>query len=670
MGGVSIIHRFEGRLSDQLFIRARATSAAPSYFKAFRSTRNKRVYLDGALYHNNPVQVADLERRLIWPDTAGLPPDILLSIGTSCNQSITNKARNSLQEPSFSLPDIERESRSRMGKLITLMRNRVGDILNTEITWLRFMSAAVRGDEDDKKRYQRINPDIKEEPPKLDDKDQRRRLQLLVQRLLKDGTLKRQISSVARQLIASCFYVEITQMPTNIQEFDTFVSGMTLLSFSETELILKAQIQCKFPSDSQEIRNLGENLKNVTTQNFQPYFAIGEKDSGSTPSKIILTLDIIQKMTTNASFNVGLVQIPITSETAIASVCLSLISGEEHPISGFPRSLKAQKATKGEYASQNHHNLKSNRHTRTASSLYPVVSPGTLSHRKRFFELRGEKDTQADESSGIVLPELHQLPRDAKLPIFRFVQGRIASFADRGEEVPLKLKILAEATECSNDQSTPEEPSDDQSSAKESLDDKPADDEMNNQKTNYRGGPYGTILHTACVVGNKWVAELQIKSGVDVNAVDDHGWTASMIAKAQNHPKCAKLFSEHTLTKRVKTSHEVLPPTGLIESEPNSCVKISMDLQKVKLVEYHPSLQKRIQVRANHPIPPGALNFYYEITILKNGPLGYVKFSSSPPHSNPMKSASLVLACADQKRPAGVCQAGRLRPGDIMETME
>ena len=75
--------------------RARATSAAPTYFKSFRSARNGRGYLDGALYHNNPVHVADLERRLIWPETEDSTPDLLLSIGTSRNDAIIDAVQQS-----------------------------------------------------------------------------------------------------------------------------------------------------------------------------------------------------------------------------------------------------------------------------------------------------------------------------------------------------------------------------------------------------------------------------------------------------------------------------------------------------------------------------------------------------------------------------------------------
>ena len=67
----------------QIWEAASATSAAPSFFKPFKSTTApSKKYLDGALYHNNPASVANHERKFLWPDVAENPPDILLSLGT------------------------------------------------------------------------------------------------------------------------------------------------------------------------------------------------------------------------------------------------------------------------------------------------------------------------------------------------------------------------------------------------------------------------------------------------------------------------------------------------------------------------------------------------------------------------------------------------------------
>lgn len=70
---------------------AAATSAAPSYFKPFIHARTSRTFLDGAIYHNNPVWIVHRERKLLWPDVADKPPDIFLSIGTGQGSDLDQK---------------------------------------------------------------------------------------------------------------------------------------------------------------------------------------------------------------------------------------------------------------------------------------------------------------------------------------------------------------------------------------------------------------------------------------------------------------------------------------------------------------------------------------------------------------------------------------------------
>jgi hypothetical protein len=86
-------------LGLKIWEAAAATSAAPSFFKPFKCEANGRHYLDGALYHNNPVKVANHERRLLWPDIAENPPDIILSIGTGKNGLILDQEVKRETEP-------------------------------------------------------------------------------------------------------------------------------------------------------------------------------------------------------------------------------------------------------------------------------------------------------------------------------------------------------------------------------------------------------------------------------------------------------------------------------------------------------------------------------------------------------------------------------------------
>jgi predicted acylesterase/phospholipase RssA len=73
---------------------ARATSAAPTYFKPFHHEVSKQTYSDGGICHNNPVAIAEDERKLIWPAQQDEEPDIVVSIGTMhCPKEKDNPAR-------------------------------------------------------------------------------------------------------------------------------------------------------------------------------------------------------------------------------------------------------------------------------------------------------------------------------------------------------------------------------------------------------------------------------------------------------------------------------------------------------------------------------------------------------------------------------------------------
>lgn len=92
--------RFENPdLELQVHEAAAATSAAPGFFKHFYHDRSKRMFLDGALYHNNPAHVANTERKLLWPDVADSHPDILLSLGTGTCAAIGQETNDHQEAP-------------------------------------------------------------------------------------------------------------------------------------------------------------------------------------------------------------------------------------------------------------------------------------------------------------------------------------------------------------------------------------------------------------------------------------------------------------------------------------------------------------------------------------------------------------------------------------------
>ncbi|KAF2096172.1 FabD/lysophospholipase-like protein [Rhizodiscina lignyota] len=205
----------------------RAASAAPGYFKPFVKKETQEGYLDGALYHNNPVRVAYHESKLLWLDVAEYQPDILLSIGTGHNGEETTGTAEPYERRwrrAEIISDIivtpsprERKFRlaewikgTELGQSLSVMINRVDNILNSDQAWEDFKKDVLPSkNSPDSRRYQRINPKLGFRPPNLDDKRQLDLLQATVRvKLQEEERYLKKISRVAHQLVASSFYFE------------------------------------------------------------------------------------------------------------------------------------------------------------------------------------------------------------------------------------------------------------------------------------------------------------------------------------------------------------------------------------------------------------------------------------------------------------------------------
>lgn len=195
MGGVrgTINSPIEQHLT---FSSARATSAAPTYFKPLCHNASNQTYVDGAVYHNNPIQIADKERKLIWPNMKDEYPDILVSIGTAFN----SKPRTTSEVSSTPRSGILSHGKS----LYKIAKNHIESSLNSEKTWETYLSILPLP-YPAKSRYVRLNPRIIEDPPGLDEVHRMHYIRDVTRDQFKDDDRVRQ---VALQLIASSFYFE------------------------------------------------------------------------------------------------------------------------------------------------------------------------------------------------------------------------------------------------------------------------------------------------------------------------------------------------------------------------------------------------------------------------------------------------------------------------------
>jgi len=324
---------------------AAATSAAPSYFKPFEHAPTKRTYLDGAIYHNNPVRLVHRERKLLWPDVADRDPDILLSIGTSQNSAILRRSLSS-EAPSdrtyngSKATEHARGTRSRkrtfprMRQMFATMHNRIDSILDAELAWKEFCKDVANADEsmNEASRYIRINPDIGYNPPGLDDVRMFGRLQRDVRRELRSADGRAQTARVALMLVASSFYYERTG---HVQ------------SEADGTFTCTGQIYCKFEDGSPYLRGLGDFFMNQQTSNFRPYFQVGH-DSGGLQN-VAVSLDV-SRMKEMASFRIDTPVIRTQKKDELVTITLHLRSPDLPPakyhISGFPRVVMEEPQVK------------------------------------------------------------------------------------------------------------------------------------------------------------------------------------------------------------------------------------------------------------------------------------------------------------------------------------
>jgi predicted acylesterase/phospholipase RssA len=79
-----LIRSYRRRAIDNLYDHikiweaARATSAASTFFEPITIGKKGQKFIDGGLKYNNPIEMADMESRALWPDDERM----IISIGT------------------------------------------------------------------------------------------------------------------------------------------------------------------------------------------------------------------------------------------------------------------------------------------------------------------------------------------------------------------------------------------------------------------------------------------------------------------------------------------------------------------------------------------------------------------------------------------------------------
>jgi predicted acylesterase/phospholipase RssA len=203
---------------------ARATSAAPTYFRPFVNSRTQEAFLDGAVLHNNPVRIANYESKLLWTDAEDLHPDILLSLGTGYHDvdadysgetppSHARKLRRKTADQASPAVNKKRsvafKGFSEVESWVKIFKTRVESILDAELTWRDFRNDVVgKSSPIAAERYIRFNVRTKGPVPKMDDKNQLGPLKTEASNALNAPENRSVVETIAHRLVASSFYFE------------------------------------------------------------------------------------------------------------------------------------------------------------------------------------------------------------------------------------------------------------------------------------------------------------------------------------------------------------------------------------------------------------------------------------------------------------------------------
>ncbi|KAM0713999.1 hypothetical protein Q7P37_010963 [Cladosporium fusiforme] len=297
---------------------ARATSAAPTYFRALCHEQSKQVLWDGGVYNNNPINIAERERKLIWTDLAEQEPDVVVSIGTLfCSKIETRRTARWTSSPNGIVAHFK--------FLAKMASDHLHTSLDSQRTWEDFIGSR-RPAVHDKQRYVRLNPELDSQPPKMDEVDQLGYLEEVTRYCIGgDEKLKR----LARQLVATCFYFEVV--------------GDAREDAIGTSFEVDGFFHCRF-TERADIEGLGKLIRRFASAGHMPYFHItGTTAETVTEQEIMLDDRTIHRMTTSRGmvppFRMREVTIRATNKAAKTNISLCFTKGILFPVSGFPRCL-------------------------------------------------------------------------------------------------------------------------------------------------------------------------------------------------------------------------------------------------------------------------------------------------------------------------------------------
>ncbi|KAL6411018.1 hypothetical protein AUP68_07453 [Ilyonectria robusta] len=320
--------------------RARATSAAPLYFSPFSHEGTKQVYLDGGLWHNNPIRIADSEVKVIWPGDKHAHPDMILSIGTGFHKTELNASNGAQlyleQVVNESIPEASRSSKSKsfVYGIAEIGMSQFIRSLNSERIWHEWLQARAPGAEFES-RYRRLNVEFN----KVVSMDNTSDATIDTCRDAVKGISEKTFQSVADQLIASCFFFRVDKESMHTDSKGSYECcgkiSMADSFFWSLPDYCTGVIECRLQPES--VKLLGEHFENLPRK---PYFIIKETHAKYAES-VSIDSNILKTMRGEGSFRMTR-DLRVTSELAETEIFLNTRDTQKpgFQISGFPRRVK------------------------------------------------------------------------------------------------------------------------------------------------------------------------------------------------------------------------------------------------------------------------------------------------------------------------------------------
>lgn len=284
--------------------------------------------MDGALLHNNPIQIAIEEaRRLAIERNLHARPDIVLSLGTGQSKdqpAPEDWARDfgSSGHIKFTAKGLhQRQKLSLLPMLFTIVKHQLKMNLDCEKRFEQVRQEYTK-DSEASRRLHRLNPYLGEEPPLLDAVDKVDLMLNNTRGWTQREEAKAQIHDIACKLVASSFYFQRIGGPGKAQGRGSPIQ-------------LRGIIKCRLTNTS-EVMALGSFFAKCSPV---PTFVL--INYVSTDQEVTIPVDVMESQ---GHFGGVEVRLTVPGEDAVASIELKL----ERPngknrrlfcLSGFPRKL-------------------------------------------------------------------------------------------------------------------------------------------------------------------------------------------------------------------------------------------------------------------------------------------------------------------------------------------